>query len=89
MAQLVERDLAKVEATGSNPVTRSIFRRAVMKYLLIASVFFFFNSLLLSESCEYSKWGKGDEIGNANLISNKSVLNAAKLIKTGKVYSLV
>ena len=24
IAQLVERDLAKVEATGSNPVTRSI-----------------------------------------------------------------
>ena len=58
-----------------------------MKYLLIASVFFF-NSFLAAESCEHSKWGKGDEIGNANLISNKSVLNAAKLIKTGKVYSL-
>ena len=58
-----------------------------MKYFLIASVFFF-NSLLTSEPCEHSQWGKGDEIGNANLITNKSVLNAAKLIKTGKVYSL-
>ena len=58
-----------------------------MKYLLIASVFFF-NSFLAAESCEHSKWGKGDEIGNANLITNKSVLNAARLIKTGKVYSL-
>ena len=58
-----------------------------MKYLLIASVFLF-NTLLASESCEHSKWGKGDEIGNANLITNQSVLNAAKLIKTGKVYSL-
>ena len=58
-----------------------------MKYLLIASVFFF-NTILASESCDYSKWGKGDEIGNANLITDKSVLNAAKLIKTGKVYSL-
>ena len=33
-----------------------------------------------------SKWGKDDEIGNANLITDKSVLNAAKIIKTGKVY---
>ena len=57
-----------------------------MKYLLIASVFFI-NTLFAAESCEHSKWGKGDEIGNANLITNKSVLNAAKLIKTGKVYS--
>jgi hypothetical protein len=36
-----------------------------MKYLLIASVFFI-NTLLAAESCEHSKWGKGDEIGNAN-----------------------
>lgn len=26
VAQLVERDLAKVEAAGSNPVTRSVLR---------------------------------------------------------------
>jgi hypothetical protein len=26
VAQLVERDLAKVEVTGSNPATRSIFQ---------------------------------------------------------------
>ena len=54
-----------------------------MKYLLIASTFFL-NTLLAFEPCEHSKWGKGDEIGNANLITYKSVLNAAKLIKTGK-----
>ena len=58
-----------------------------MKYLLIASVFFI-NAQLAAESCEHSKWGKDDEIGNANLITNKSVLSAAKLIKTAKVYSL-
>ena len=33
-------------------------------------------------------WGDDDEIGNANLISSKSILNASRLIKTGKAYSL-
>lgn len=35
-----------------------------------------------------SKWGPKDEIGAANLITPKTVLQAAKLIKTGKTYSL-
>lgn len=35
-----------------------------------------------------SKWGPKDEIGAANLITPKSVLLAAKLVKTGKTYSL-
>jgi kynurenine formamidase len=35
-----------------------------------------------------SKWGKDDEIGAANLITPESVLEAAKLIKTGKTYHL-
>ena len=38
VAQLVERDLAKVEATGSNPVNRSRF----IKYLNLFSLIFFF-----------------------------------------------
>ena len=54
-----------------------------MKYLLIASVFLF-NTLLASESCEHSKWGKGDEIGNANLITNKSVFKRGKTYKNRK-----
>ena len=58
-----------------------------MKYLLISSAFFF-NSFLVADSCEYSKWGEGDEIGNANLITAESILKAAKLVRTGKVYSL-
>jgi kynurenine formamidase len=41
-----------------------------------------------SEDCEPSRWGLGDEIGSANLITAESVLAAAKLIRTGKVYSL-
>jgi kynurenine formamidase len=38
--------------------------------------------------CEPSRWGAGDEIGNANLISPQTVLAASKLVKTGKTYSL-
>ena len=41
-----------------------------------------------SDACKHSKWGEGDELGNANLLSNKLVLEASDLIKTGKVYSL-
>lgn len=40
------------------------------------------------EHCETSRWGPDDEIGNANLITPESVLKAASLITTGKVYSL-
>lgn len=35
-----------------------------------------------------SKWGPGDEIGAANLITPESVLQAARLVKTGKTYNL-
>jgi len=38
--------------------------------------------------CEPSRWGAGDEIGNANLITPASVLAASKLVRTGKTYSL-
>ena len=35
-----------------------------------------------------SKWGPNDEIGAANLLTPEVALNAAKLVKTGKTYSL-
>lgn len=35
-----------------------------------------------------SKWGADDEIGAANLITEESVLEAAKLVTTGKTYHL-
>lgn len=35
-----------------------------------------------------SKYGPNDEIGAANLLSAQGVLEAAKLIKTGKTYAL-
>ena len=42
----------------------------------------------VEQDCEPSRWGPEDEIGNANLITAHSVLAAAKLVKTGKTYSL-
>ena len=44
--------------------------------------------VLADEACEPSRWGADDEVGNANLITAESVLEAARLIRTGKVYSL-
>jgi kynurenine formamidase len=38
--------------------------------------------------CAPSRWGAADQIGNANLITPASVLEAAKLVKTGKTYPL-
>ena len=35
-----------------------------------------------------SQWGADDEIGAANRVTPESVLEAAKLIKTGKTYNL-
>lgn len=40
------------------------------------------------QSCEPSKWGESDQIGNLNLISAESILNAVSLVKHGKRYSL-
>ena len=40
-----------------------------------------------SQRCP-SKWGAGDERGSANLMKPETVLNAAKLIKTGEVIEL-
>lgn len=40
------------------------------------------------EEWTQSKWGPDDEIGAANLITDESVLDAAKLVTTGKTYHL-
>lgn len=37
-----------------------------------------------AETCAPSKWGAGDEIGSANLISPERTLEALKLVKQGK-----
>ena len=44
--------------------------------------------LVAAEECAPSRWGADDEVGNANLITQQSVLAAASLITTGKTYSL-
>ena len=38
--------------------------------------------------CKTSEWGADDQVGAANRITEMSVLEAAKLVKTGKTYSL-
>ena len=40
--------------------------------------------LVANEACEFSRWGEGDEIGNANLINAESILEL-----TGKVSDLI
>ena len=39
-------------------------------------------------ACEYSKWGKGDEIGAANYVTPEQVLMATKLVKKGQTHHL-
>ena len=41
-----------------------------------------------ADECKPSRWGADDEIGNLNLISAKTVKKAARLITSGKTYSL-
>ena len=41
-----------------------------------------------TEACKPSKWGVEDEIGNINLVTPATVLQAAQLIETGRTYSL-
>lgn len=42
----------------------------------------------LAADCMPSRWGADDQIGNANLITQESVLSASRLIKVGKTYPL-
>ena len=58
-----------------------------MKPFLI-SLLLIFSFYSYSDACEHSKWGEGDELGNANLLTKELVLEASDLIKTGNVYSL-
>ena len=41
-----------------------------------------------AQRCEPSRWGPEDQIGAANLITPDTVLQAARLIETGRTYSL-
>lgn len=56
---------------------------------LIAAAALAFTGVALAQSNWYpSKWGPNDEIGAANYLTPKVALEAAKLVKTGKTYSL-
>jgi kynurenine formamidase len=60
-----------------------------MKSLLLASALCCgLAGTALAEDWHDSPWGPDDEIGAANLITPESVLEAAKLVKTGKTYNL-
>ncbi|MBL4906442.1 MAG: hypothetical protein JKX94_03245, partial [Sneathiella sp.] len=48
----------------------------------------FLTSSAFAQECTYSKWGKTDEIGSANLVTTARVLEASKLIKQGKTLPL-
>ena len=56
-----------------------------LPFLLTAAVA---TGVVADDGCEPSRWGAGDEAGNANLITAESVLAASELVKTGKTYSL-
>jgi len=56
--------------------------------LLAASALALSFSAVAQTSWYPSKWGPNDEIGAANYMTAATALQAAKLVKTGKVYSL-
>jgi len=62
--------------------------RTTIRAVLAASVTLLLAASASAQDWTKSKWGPKDEIGAMNLITPKSVLAAAKLIKTGKTYNL-
>ena len=63
--------------------TRGLVLVTVAVVLLLS-----WSALAQTQKCKPSHWGKNDEIGAANRITLQSVLAAAKLVTTGKTYSL-
>jgi hypothetical protein len=54
---------------------------------------FLLSSMLIAgfvhaNDCQPSRWGVGDELGNANLITPESVLAASRLVTEGRTYPL-
>ena len=62
---------------------RAVWALAPWLLLLLAG-----SALGAESTCEPSRWGADDEIGNANLITDDSVRRATRLVKTGRTYSL-
>lgn len=61
-----------------------MIKKLILTGLLCCGV----TSVALAQDWTKSKYGPEDEIGAANLITPQSVLEASKLIKTGKTYNL-
>ena len=59
-----------------------------LKIIAVALACAVSTSVIADPKCEPSPWGPDDQIGAANRVTPASVLDAAKLIKTGKTYSL-
>jgi kynurenine formamidase len=59
-----------------------------MRLLTLAVLLLFVAGANADEHCTPSRWGADDELGSANLINAKSVLQAAQLVKTGRTYAL-
>jgi hypothetical protein len=64
------------------------FFRGKAALAIAASGFLALNSAAMADDWHPSKWGADDEIGAANNLSPEGVQEAAKLIRTGKTYSL-
>jgi kynurenine formamidase len=62
--------------------------RTTIRAVLAAAAMLAVTASASAQDWTKSKWGPKDEIGAMNLITPKSVLQAAKLIKTGKTYHL-
>ena len=58
------------------------------KRALLAAMVSTTTTVWASDTCQPSPWGPDDQVGNANLITQSSVIDAATLIRTGKTYSL-
>jgi len=60
----------------------------VYRLLLVVALAAFANTALADDAWYPSKYGVGDTIGAANNLSAAGVVEAVKLVKTGKTYSL-
>nr|VFJ51221.1 MAG: Putative cyclase [Candidatus Kentron sp. FW] len=65
-----------------------MFGKQIPIILLIGAFSMVIGAGAFATNCEYSKWGKDDEIGAANYVTPKLVLAATKLVKKGESHPL-
>ncbi len=56
--------------------------------VLVITIIALSTNIWPAEDCKPSKWGAGDEIGSANLVTPEQVIMASKLVKEGKTHPL-